>query len=102
MASMKKDDRGEFYSKAWANEQLRFAIATLQGKIESSIWKRRLHTALIVKDGLIEHGFVWQAEKIDFWIHRLEIKEKAKDSMRFTASSEADLLCVREREEGSF
>ena len=74
-----------FYTKEWANEKLRFAIATLQGKIESSIWKRRLQTALIVRDELLEHGFKWQAERIDNWIHRLQPK--------------ADLI---ERERGAF
>jgi hypothetical protein len=76
---MKKDSVEGFYSKAWANEQLRFAIAVLQGKIESPIldpygfaWKRRLQTVLIVKEALIEHGFTWQASRIDNWIHRLQ------------------------------
>jgi len=96
----------DFYNVAWANSKLRFAIANLQGKYEKSIWKRRLQTALIVKDELLEHGYRWQAEKIDFWIHRLEKKEKAKDKARlekqeraksrFTAAPAADL---REREE---
>jgi hypothetical protein len=45
------------YSNEWANNQLRFAIATLQGKVESSIWKRRLQTALIIKEQLEEAGF---------------------------------------------
>ena len=55
-----------------ANRKLRFAIATLQGKVESSIWKRRLQTALICRDELLEHGFKWQSERIDNWIHRLQ------------------------------
>lgn len=62
----------DFYTKDWANRKLRFAIGTLQGKYESSIWKRRLQTALICKDELLEHGYFWQAEKIEFWIHRLQ------------------------------
>ena len=72
----------ELYSKQWANEKLRFAIGTLQGKYESSIWKRRLSTALIVKDELLEHGFTWQAARIENWIHRLEKQELAKDEIR--------------------
>ena len=58
--------------KAWANSKLRFAIATLQGKIESGIWKRRLQTALTIKDQLLEAGYVWQARVLEAWIHRLQ------------------------------
>ena len=83
-----------------ANRKLRFAIATLQGKIEGSIWKRRLQTALICKDDLLEHGFKWQAEKIDFWIHRLQVAEKAKDQIRLQGAMRPD-LSEREREESS-
>jgi uncharacterized Zn finger protein (UPF0148 family) len=72
----------ELYSKQWANEKLRFAIGTLQGKYEIGIWKRRLSTALIVKDELLEHGFTWQAARIENWIHRLEKQELAKDEIR--------------------
>ena len=74
------------YAKKWANEKLSFAIATLQGKIESSIWKRRLQTALIIKDELLEHGYAWQASRIDNWIHRLQTSEKAKDLTRIQTS----------------
>jgi hypothetical protein len=72
----------ELYSKQWANEKLRFAIGILQGKYESSIWKRRLSTALIIKDELLEHGFTWQADRLENWIHRLEKQELAKDEIR--------------------
>jgi len=65
-----------------ANRKLRFAIGTLQGKYESSIWKRRLSTVLTIKDELLAHGYFWQAEKLDFWIHRLVKQEKAKDLTR--------------------
>jgi hypothetical protein len=54
----------------------------LQGKYESSIWKRRLQTALICKEELLTHGYTWQAEKIEFWIHRLQVQEKARDNAR--------------------
>ena len=69
-----------YTDKAWANRKLRFAIATLQGKIESSIWKRRLQTALIVKDELLAAGYVWQAERIDNHIHRILREMKAKNA----------------------
>ncbi len=72
----------DFYNKDWANRKLRFAIATLQGKIEISIWKRRLQTALIAKDELLDHGYKWQAQRIDNWIHRLQGQEIAKDEAR--------------------
>jgi len=68
----------DFYNIDWANRKLRFAIASLQGKVESSIWKRRLQTALIVRDELLEHGYKWQAERIDNWIHRLQPKEEGQ------------------------
>ena len=73
-------------TKKEANEKLRFAIATLRGEIEGSIWKRRLQTALIIKDELLAAGYTWQAARIDNWIHRLEIQEKTKDVARIQAS----------------
>ena len=88
----------QLYSVFWANEKLTFGIAVLQGKIEASIWKRRLQTALIIKDELMEHGYVWQSERLENWIHKLEKQEKAKDERRFTASSEADSQQKSKRE----
>lgn len=55
-----------------ANDKLRFGIAVLKGEILASIWKRRLHLALIIKEGLLSNGYVWQARRIDNWIHRLQ------------------------------
>jgi len=67
--------------KAWANRKLRFAIATLQGKYECiTVWKRPLQTVLIVKEELLAAGYVWQAERIDNWIHRLQPRKA--DSVR--------------------
>lgn len=80
----------DFYNKDWANKKLCFAIASLQGKVESSIWKRRLQSALIVRDELLEHGYKWQASRIDNWIHRLQGQEKAKDEARIQASGAQD------------
>lgn len=71
-----------FYDQAWANRKLRFAIGTLQGKFESSIWKRRVATALTIKEELFDAGYFWQAARIDNWIHRLQGQEKAKDEAR--------------------
>jgi len=71
-----------YTDKNWANRKLRFAIATLQGKYEIGIWKRRLQTALTVKDQLLEAGYVWQAQRIDNWIHRLQPSIKKADSER--------------------
>ena len=88
-----------FYSKKWANRKLRFAIGSLQGKYEVSIWKRRLQTALICKDELLEHGYCWQAKRIDYWIHRLEKQEKAKDLARLQPER---LTSEKRREEVSF
>ena len=79
-SSLNKNVFPELYSFDWANRKLRFVIATLQGKYEVGIWKRKLTTALIVKDELLEHGFKWQADRIDNWIHRLQPRKA--DSVR--------------------
>jgi hypothetical protein len=64
----------EVGSKEWADKQLRFSIAILQGHICRSSWKGRLNLALIVKERLLEHGFTWHAERVDNWIHRCQPK----------------------------
>ena len=64
----------ENYSFDEANRKLCFAIATLQGKYEKGIWKRKLTAALIVKSDLLANGYKWQADRIDNWIHRLQPK----------------------------
>jgi hypothetical protein len=71
--SISRKNPSFFYNIDWANRKLRFTIADLQGKYESTtVWKRPLQTALICKKELLDHGYFWQAEKIDFWIHRLQ------------------------------
>lgn len=62
----------KFYSKEWANSQLRFAIVVLKGHCGGHRWKGNLQIALYVKEGLLEHGFTWQAERVENWIHRLQ------------------------------
>jgi hypothetical protein len=59
-------------SKEWANSQLRFSIRILKGEIMRSSWKGRLQLVLYIKKRLLEHGFTWQAKRIDNWIHRLQ------------------------------
>lgn len=95
----------------WANRKLRFGISILQGKVESSLWKRRFQSALSIKEELQEHGYKWQAERLENWIHRLQKAELAKDEARIQAfqarqkscsSSELTSQREREREEGSF
>jgi hypothetical protein len=94
----------EIGSPEWANRQLRFAIAILQGHICGSSWKGRLQLALIVKERLREYGYSWHAERVDNWIHRCQ--PRAQDP-EFQARKElaqpirAD-LSEREREEVSF
>ncbi|MBA7543775.1 hypothetical protein ES705_36115 [subsurface metagenome] len=56
----------------WANETLKFCIATLQGKIEVSKVRRRISTALLLKHRLAEKGFWWQVKVLDAWIHRAQ------------------------------
>ncbi len=56
----------------WANETLKFAIATLQGKIEVSRIRGRISTCLYLKRLLAEKGFWWQVKVLDAWIHRAQ------------------------------
>ncbi len=56
----------------WANDILRFCIATLQGKIEVSKVPRRISTALYLKGLLAERRFWWQVKVLDAWIHRAQ------------------------------
>ena len=62
----------KYGSVQWANEQLRFAIKVLQGKSCGRNWKGNLQVALMVRDRLYAARFLWQAERIDNWIHRLQ------------------------------
>lgn len=66
-------------SKEWANEQLKFAISELRDAYEKYKsnpfhWKNTLSEVLFIKDRLLEHGFTWQAARIENWIHRYEKK----------------------------
>jgi hypothetical protein len=70
------------YSKEWANSQLRFAILVLKGECGGHRWKGNLQVALHVKEGLLEHGFTWQAERIENWIHRLQPLKREVDSLQ--------------------
>lgn len=83
----------EIGSPEWANRQLRFAIAILQGHICGSSWKGRLQIALITKKHLLEEGYSWHAERIDNWIHRCTPRKQQPE--------EAADLSEREREEPS-
>jgi len=56
----------------WANETLRFCIATLQGKIEVSKVNARISTVLHLKELLAERRFWWQVKVLDAWIHRAQ------------------------------
>lgn len=78
-------------SKEWANDQLRFAIGILQGKICTSTWKGRLQIALIVKQGLEEKGFWWQAERIENYIHRLQRAGRVRADSQRKEEREASL-----------
>lgn len=56
----------------WANEQLSFAVRTLQGKIEISKVKGRISTALVIRRELAARGFWWQVKVLNHWIHRAQ------------------------------
>ena len=64
----------KLYSKDWADHKLSFTVKYLQGKYDICQWKGRVHLALIIKEELLEHGFVWHAERVGNWIHRLAPK----------------------------
>lgn len=95
--TLTKQPENSSYSVAVANRKLRFAIASMEGKVESSIWKRRLQTALIIKDDLLTNGYLWQAQRIDNWIHRLQGRELLKDEARIQASCSSPELTSKER-----
>ena len=65
-----KQRKVEVFSYNWADQQLSYIIGVLQGKNVECARKGRIHLALIAKDLLKEHGFVWHVERIDNWIHR--------------------------------
>ena len=59
--------------KKFANEQLRFAIAVLQGKWgwnEPFCRNNRVALAIMIKNRLKTEGFWWQAQKLEIWIRR--------------------------------
>jgi hypothetical protein len=61
-----------FGSQEWANDQLKYAIKELKDSHSKSefCWAQTLRLALIVKERLLDYGWVWQAKIIDFWIHK--------------------------------
>lgn len=64
-------------SKDWANEQLKFAIAVLDGRIIQSLPKGRIQVALLIRDRLKASGFWWQARTLEFHLHRFQGEKKA-------------------------
>lgn len=63
-------------SKEWANEQLRFAIKVLSGKIVVSRPNGLLQVALIIKKDLLDNGFRWQARILSCHIHCFQREHK--------------------------
>jgi len=65
---------GQWGSKEWANQQLRYAIAILNNHVAGydCLPKGRFLDALIIKGLLKEHGFWWQAKILDHHIHRFQ------------------------------
>jgi hypothetical protein len=64
-------------SVLWANGQLKYAISELKDAAEKGSafhWKNTMCMVLIIKDRLVEQGFWWQAQIIEFWIHRYRAK----------------------------
>jgi hypothetical protein len=68
----KPGSKGVIHSKDQANRQLSFAIRILQGQICHQSWKGKLQIALIIRDRLLESGWVFQARRVENWIHRLQ------------------------------
>ena len=63
-------------SKDWANEQLKFAIAVLDGKIVKSLPPGRIQIALLIRDRLRAEGFWWQAKTLEFHLHRFQGRQR--------------------------
>jgi hypothetical protein len=78
--------RVEYGSSRWADEQLRYIIGVLRGKLIKCTWRGRLNLALIVKERLQGMGFKWHSARVENWIHRiqrdhkLELEQNPKDS----------------------
>jgi hypothetical protein len=56
--------------KAWANDQLRYAIEVLQGKNVVARATVRIQIALIIKENLLDEGFWWQVGILEIWLCR--------------------------------
>ena len=59
-------------TKEMANDQLRFAIAVLDGRIMKSLPPGRIQVALLIRDRLKEWGFWWQVRILEFHLHRFQ------------------------------
>ncbi len=55
--------------KDWANNQLRFGIKLLQGKVCIQTFDRAVSDAVSIRWALANAGFWWQAKRLDNWIH---------------------------------
>jgi len=89
-------------SPEWADATLRFAIADLRGKNGcKSRWQGRLQMALIMRKRLLDRGYVWHAERIDNWIHRvmqlsgteLTSERRGGDSLIHSVRDKEDRIC---------
>ncbi|MGO8805480.1 MAG: hypothetical protein ACLQO7_02600, partial [Candidatus Bathyarchaeia archaeon] len=66
-----------FFSKEWANDQLRVALELLKEGYQSEnfwLWNQRLAAAILIKTELEGRGWKWQAERINNAIHRYQGK----------------------------
>jgi hypothetical protein len=73
--SANKHSPSFFYDKDWANGLTRCSIEFLKEGAKSEgfwLWNQRLAAVLIFKRELLEHGYTWQASRIDNHIHRLQ------------------------------
>jgi len=61
-----------WFSKDVANEQLKFAIAVLDGRIVESLPPGRIQIALLIRDRLRAEGFWWQSRTLEFHLHRFQ------------------------------
>lgn len=85
-------------SKEWANDQLKFGISELRTSHLKSVfvWKNTMHLVLIIKEGLEDHDYVWQARVLEYWIHKYQKARREASLTSSLATPEVSTLQKRE------
>jgi hypothetical protein len=69
LQSRTKPERPLSESVEWANSQLRFGIKLLKGLVCSQSFDRAVSDAVSLRWTLANHGFWWQAKRLDNWLN---------------------------------